>query len=314
MSIQTPLNEPIVGNDNDETITGNDDVEMIAEETEEAPETEQSPEPSETEDEEELELSEDEASKKPVEPSEEDIHEGMRLVEAMLFASSEPMSERSISVRIPENLNTKFLLKSLQEDYAPRGVNLRKVGTSWAFRTADDIGGKLNIEAEVSRKIGRAAIETMAIIAYHQPVTRAEIEEIRGVSLSKGTLDFLFEKSWIKPRGRRETPGRPMTWGTSDDFLDHFGLARISDLPGLDELRAAGLLESGPALNVYRSRSESSEDENQAQGELLAKDQEGADQDPNSLASISSHGEEDALPEVEVEIEDTEPLDPDDNN
>ncbi|MBT4890290.1 MAG: SMC-Scp complex subunit ScpB, partial [Rhodospirillales bacterium] len=156
--------------------------------------------------------------------------------------------------------------------------------------------------------------ETMAIIAYHQPVTRAEIEEIRGVSLSKGTFDLLFEKGWIKPRGRRDTPGRPMNWGTTDEFLDHFGLSRVSDLPGLDELRAAGLLESGPALNVYRSRGDLQEGEQNPQGELLDGNNENSDSepdaDPDSLAPFSSQGEEDALPEIETGLEEVDPLDP----
>ncbi len=243
-------------------------------------------------------------------PSEAEIHDAKRLVEAILFASADTLSERAIAGRVPDGINVKALLKDLQEEYAGRGVNLVRVGISWAFRTAHDLSAKLNIETEVSRKLGRATIETMAIIAYHQPVTRAEIEEIRGVSLSKGTLDVLFEKSWIKPRGRRETPGRPMTWGTTDDFLDHFGLSRVTDLPGMDELKAAGLLESGPALNVYRSRGDIGE----GNGAQTADGEEVTDEnnaDPAAQVPFSSQGEEDALPETADEGDVAEPLDPD---
>jgi segregation and condensation protein B len=236
-------------------------------------------------------------------PSEDDIQAAKRLVEALLFASASPMTERVLANRVQEGINIKSVLKDLQEDYAERGVHLNRAGTSWAFRTADDLSAVLNVETEVTRKMNRAGIETMSVIAYHQPVTRAEIEEIRGVSLSKGTLDLLFDKGWIKPRGRRETPGRPMTWGTTDDFLDHFGLTRISDLPGLDELKAAGLLESGPALNVYRSHIGGGQEEEGENGE------EG--ENPASLAPFSSQGEEDALPEVDDAPEEDEPLDPD---
>jgi len=241
----------------------------------------------------------------PQEPDEEDIRRGMRLLEALLFASAEPMSERMLTNRLPEHLNAKSLLKALQQDYAERGVNLVRVGNSWAFRTADDLSAVLNVEAEVSRKMSRATIETMAIVAYHQPVTRAEIEEIRGVSLSKGTLDLLFEKNWIKPRGRRESPGRPMTWGTTDEFLDHFGLSRVTDLPGMDELRAAGLLESGPALNVYRDRS--------GHGDAAPEGGDGGKEteaDPAALSPFTARGEEDALPEMTEDLEDDDPLDP----
>jgi len=180
----------------------------------------------------------------------------VRLLEAVMFASSEPVSERALAHRLPDGVNVKPLLRELRGFYEGRGVNLVRRGGSWAFRTAPDLGQRLNLEVEVSRKLSRAAIETLAIIAYHQPVTRAEIEEIRGVSLSKGTLDLLFEEGWIKPRGRRDTPGRPMQWGTTDNFLDHFGLESVSQLPGLKELRAMGLLDSRPAIEAYSMRGE----------------------------------------------------------
>lgn len=217
-----------------------------------------------------------------------------RVLEAILFASAEPVPERALANRVPDDLNTKTLLKELQADYAERGINLIRAGASWAFRTAEDLGPILNVEAEVERKLSRAAMETLAIVAYHQPVSRPEIEEIRGVGLSKGTLDLLFEKGWIKPKGRREAPGRPMTWGTTDEFLDHFGLEKLGDLPGLDDLKAAGLLETGPALNIYRSRGGDAGNE--------AADEAAAPPKPSS--------EEDTLPEVADEVEVDEPLDP----
>lgn len=180
--------------------------------------------------------------------------EHVRLLEAALFASSAPITEKSLSRRLPQGVNLKQLLASLREFYEGRGVNLVRRGGMWAFRTAADLGAQLNIEIDVGRKLSRAAIETLAIIAYHQPVTRGEIEEIRGVSLSKGTLDLLFDEGWIKPRGRRDVPGHPMQWGTTDEFLDHFSLESVKDLPGLQELRSMGLLDARPALEAYSVR------------------------------------------------------------
>ncbi|MCP5368469.1 MAG: SMC-Scp complex subunit ScpB [Hyphomicrobiales bacterium] len=176
----------------------------------------------------------------------------LRLLEAILFASSSPLSERALAARLPEEADLKALLAELKSIYAERGVNLAQAGGSWVFRTAPDVAAMLTEERTVARKMSRAAVETMAIIAFHQPVTRAEIEEIRGVGLSKGTLDVLFEEGWIRPKGRRRTPGRPVTWGTTDGFLDHFGLESLKDLPGLDELKAAGLLDRRAAIEVYR--------------------------------------------------------------
>jgi len=180
--------------------------------------------------------------------------EHVRLLEAALFASSAPVTERILSRRLPDGANVKQLLKALGEFYEGRGVNLVRRGGLWAFRTAADLGAQLNVEIDVGRKLSRAAIETLAIIAYHQPVTRGEIEEIRGVSLSKGTLDLLFDEGWIKPRGRRDVPGHPMQWGTTDEFLDHFALESVKDLPGLQELRSMGLLDARPALEAYSVR------------------------------------------------------------
>ena len=177
--------------------------------------------------------------------SENDPH--VRLLEAILFAAADPVSEDALASRLPEGADVKALIGELQQMYAGRGVNLTRVAGKWAFRTAPDLGNILRIERSFVRKLSRAAVETLATIAYHQPVTRAEIEEIRGVQLSKGTFDTLFESGWIKPVGRRRTPGRPVTWGTTDSFLAHFGLESVSDLPGMDELKAAGLLDARPA-------------------------------------------------------------------
>lgn len=168
----------------------------------------------------------------------------IRMAEAIVFASAEPVSERALAARMPEGTDIAGLMGELQRAYRGRGVQLVKVGGNWAFRTADDLGFLLQRDAVEQKKLSRAALETLAIIAYHQPVTRAEIEEIRGVATSRGTLDVLMEAQWVRMRGRRRTPGRPVTYGTTDGFLDHFGLSEIGDLPGLDELKGAGLLQS----------------------------------------------------------------------
>ncbi len=172
----------------------------------------------------------------------------MRLLEALLFASADPLDEDTLAGRLGRDTDVPALLNELRAHYAPRGVNLVRTGAGWSFRTAIDLAPLLRQEEEVSRKLSRAAIETLAIIAYHQPVTRAEIEAIRGVATSKGTLDILMENGWIRPGRRRETPGRPLTWITTDHFLDHFGLESLRDLPGVEDLRAAGLLDSRPVL------------------------------------------------------------------
>ncbi|MEH0073292.1 SMC-Scp complex subunit ScpB [Pannonibacter sp. Pt2] len=170
--------------------------------------------------------------------------DGLRMVEALLFASAEPLARDDIAARLPQGMDVDGLLSELKRHYAMRGVNLVRVAGKWAFRTAEDLAYLLQREAVEQRKLSRAALETLAIIAYHQPVTRAEVEEIRGVSTNKGTLDVLMETGWIRMRGRRRTPGRPVTYGTTDSFLDHFGLEVIGDLPGLEELKGAGLLDS----------------------------------------------------------------------
>jgi segregation and condensation protein B len=169
--------------------------------------------------------------------------EELRLLEAMLFASAEPVVEKDLAARLPQGVDVRAALSRLQEDYATRGVNLVRIGGKWTFRTAGDLSWLLSKETVETRKLSRAAIETLAIIAYHQPVTRTEIEEIRGVTTSKGSVDVLLQTGWIRPRGRRKAPGRPVTYGTSDAFLSHFGLDALGDLPGLDELKGSGLLD-----------------------------------------------------------------------
>lgn len=167
----------------------------------------------------------------------------MRILEALLFASKEPIDEKTLAQRLPAGVELQPVLTLLREEYAHRGVNLVRVNGKWTFRTASDLAWLMTREAIQPRKLSRAAVETLAVIAYHQPVTRAEIEDIRGVSISKGTLDVLLETGWIKPRGRRKVPGRPITYGTTEAFISHFGLEQLGDLPGLDELKGSGMLE-----------------------------------------------------------------------
>ena len=168
----------------------------------------------------------------------------MRILEALLFASTEPLATTALSAFLGEGADTEGLLNLLAGRYANRGVNLVKRGDKWAFRTAEDLGFLLRREQVESKNLSRAALETLAIIAYHQPTTRAEVEEVRGVATGKGTLDLLMEAGWIRMRGRRRTPGRPVTYGTTETFLDHFGLESLADLPGLEELKGAGLLSN----------------------------------------------------------------------
>ena len=171
-----------------------------------------------------------------------DQTESLRLIEALLFASAAPVTEAEIADRLPEGSDVPALLAELESHYHDRGVLLAKIAGGWTFRTAPDLAQRLKLETTVQRRLSRAAVETLAIVAYHQPVTRAEIEEIRGVQISKGTIDTLIEAGWIVPKGRRETVGRPVTWGTSESFLHQFNLADIGDLPGMEELKAAGLV------------------------------------------------------------------------
>ncbi len=173
----------------------------------------------------------------------ETIDTDLRLLEALLFAAVEPIDTQTLRERMPEDTDVGALLARLTRDYAGRGVNLVRVADKWRFQTAPDLESNLVDIKEAPRKLSNAALETLAIIAYHQPVTRAEIEDVRGVAVSKGTIDVLMELNWVRLRGRRRTPGRPVTYGTSDGFLAHFNLETITDLPGRDDLKAAGLLD-----------------------------------------------------------------------
>ena len=177
-----------------------------------------------------------------------DVAQQARLVEALLFASAEPLDEAALAARLPDGTDLRSILDHLAAHYRPRGVNLVRVAGGWAMRTAPDLHDRLRLEVAAPRRLSKAAVETLAIIAYHQPVTRAEIESIRGVAISRGTLDVLLETGWIRPGRRRQTPGRPLTWLTTPTFLDHFALASLDDLPGVEDLRAAGLLDRRPAV------------------------------------------------------------------
>jgi segregation and condensation protein B len=172
----------------------------------------------------------------------------LRLLEALLFAAPEPLSEAELALRLGDDADIPALLGALAETYAERGVNLVGVAGGWTFRTAPDLAPALRNERDVPRRLSRAAVETLAVIAYHQPVTRAEIEAIRGVGLARGTLDRLLESGWVQPKGRREAPGRPLNWVTTPQFLAHFGLESLKELPGIEELRQSGLLDLGPAV------------------------------------------------------------------
>jgi segregation and condensation protein B len=169
--------------------------------------------------------------------------EELRLLEALLFASASPLDEATLAKQLPQGSNVRDTLEKLKAEYASRGVNLMKIGKKWAFRTAADLSWLMTKNVVEPRKLSRAAIETLAIIAYHQPVTRAEIEEIRGVVTSAGTVDVLLETGWIRLRGRRKAPGRPLTYGTTESFLAQFDLEEVGDLPGLDELKGAGMID-----------------------------------------------------------------------
>ena len=198
------------------------------------------------------------------------INEQERMVEALLFATSEPMSVKALNDRMPFGCDAAEALVYLRKRYEGRGVNVVKVGDAWAVRTAADLSFLMQKEMVETRKLSRAAIETLAIIAYHQPATRAEIEEIRGVSVSRGTVDQLIELEWIRFGRRRMSPGRPVTFVVTQEFLDHFGLENARDLPGLKELRAAGLLENQPAIGLLSATPEEAiEDDYDGQSEMF---------------------------------------------
>ena len=185
----------------------------------------------------------------------------LRLVEAVLFAAAEPLAEDTLARHLDDFADVSGLLHELAERYAGHGVKLVRLAGGWAFRTAPDLAAKLRIERAVVRKLSRAAVETLAVIAYHQPVTRAEIEEIRGVALGKGTLDTLMETGWVRPKGRRAGPGRPLLWVTTPGFLIHFGLDSLNELPGVDELRTAGLLDLSPVTSGETAKKPAEEDQ-----------------------------------------------------
>ena len=213
----------------------------------------------------------------------------LRLLEAVLFSAPEPITEETLGQRLPEGADIPGLLGALSDHYANHGLNLVRAGGRWLFRTAQALSEAPRVHKPVPRRLSRAAMETLAIIAYHQPVTRAEIEEIRGVGLSRGTLDLLLEANWVAPKGRRRTAGRPTTWGTTSGFLVDFGIASIADLPGLDDLKAAGLLDKRPAMQMEQFMGAAGSD-----GEDI--DDHGPDQD----AELGVGGEIHASQEEEV--------------
>ncbi|MBF9032331.1 SMC-Scp complex subunit ScpB [Rhodobacterales bacterium HKCCE3408] len=188
------------------------------------------------------------------------LAEQERMVEAMLFASAEPLTTREMEARMPHGSDAAEAMVLLRKRYEGRGVQVVRVGEAWAIRTAADLGFLMSREQVETRRLSRAAVETLAIIAYHQPVTRAEIEEIRGVSVSRGTIDQLIEQGWVRFGRRKMTPGRPVTFVVTEEFLDHFGLETTRDLPGLKELREAGLLENRPLEGAVRVVGEDDED------------------------------------------------------
>jgi segregation and condensation protein B len=195
--------------------------------------------------------------------------EHLRMAEAILFAASEPLSEKALATSLPDGAKLTAILAELQKIYEQRGVNLVRIAEKWQFRTAPDLAFLLRKEQPEQKRLSRAAIETLAIVAYHQPVTRAEVEDIRGVMVSKGTIDALMEVGWVKIRGRKRTPGRPVTYGTTEGFLAHFGLENVNHLPGVDELKAAGFLEALPpsGLDVPNPSDQLAPDEDPYEGE-----------------------------------------------
>ena len=216
-----------------------------------------------------------------------DRDQQLRLLEAVLFASADPLTRQDLARHLPEDADLDGLMVELTARYANRGVVLQQSGDRWAFRTAVDLAPYMQIERQVTRKLSRAALETLAVIAYHQPTTRGEIEEIRGVALSKGTLDTLLEIGWVRPKGRRRTPGRPVTWGTTPSFLDHFGLEGLDALPGVKELKATGMLDSRAAVTAVTARGLVQPDEVLAESE----EDETEDEDPWEILA-AEFGEE----------------------
>lgn len=217
-------------------------------------------------------------------PSPELTFEPLRMLEALLFAASEPLDEKTLAASLPAGIDVGALIQTLQTHYEKRGVVLVRVAEKWQFRTAPDLAFLLRKEKPEQKRLSRAAIETLAIVAYHQPVTRAEIEDIRGVALSKGTIDALMEVGWVKIRGRKRTPGRPVTYGTTEAFLIQFGLENIGLLPGMEELKAAGFLEVLPPLgfDVPTPNDALTPDEDPYEGAIEGEDEPAVPNDPLS--------------------------------
>ena len=231
-------------------------------------------------------------------PSEPEMDSGLsllertRIIEALVFASAEPVAFKRLSSYLNEEAELAEIIDIIQSRYDERsGLEFKVIEGSLAFRTRADVAAHLSLERPVQKPLSRAALEVLAIIAYHQPITRSEIEEIRGISLSRGTIDILLELEWIRPRGRRRTPGRPLTWGTSAAFLDHFGLSSVSELPGLEDLKSAGLLRKGAVIGGLGEASPAadSEDatisEDDLEEDLLARDVDFFDEDDAEFAT-----------------------------
>jgi segregation and condensation protein B len=237
-------------------------------------------------------------------PLERDDSANMRLLEAILFATAEPLTTNAIRERMPADADVGGLLMQMQEAYKGRGVALVDLDGSWALRTAPDLADSLQINREVQRKMSRSAMETLAIVAYHQPVTRAEIENIRGVATNKGTLDVLMEAGWVKPGRRREAPGRPLTWVTTTSFLDQFGLEALTDLPGLDEMKVSGLLDRRPAIDAIPGTRDMFGDEEIASSGEEAYEESEDELDGEVLEDeVKSEAAPDTGPEPETEKE-----------
>lgn len=233
-------------------------------------------------------MSEVDAADAGLTPCAEDRLEDLRIVEALLFASPTALDEAWLAGHLRHGSNIADILKDIGELYSARGVNLVRIAGKWVFRTAEDLGYLLERHAVEERRLSRAALETLSIVAYHQPVTRAEIEEIRGVTTSAGTLDILMEAGWIRPRGRRRAPGKPLTYGTTDSFLAHFGLDTVKDLPGLADLKAQGLLDGHlpPGFTVPDPSIAASLMPDELPLEDTAEDEQATDEDADETSDV----------------------------
>jgi len=232
--------------------------------------------------------------------------EHLRMVEALLFAAGEALSAAEIAERLPDDADVEGHIDTIYKFYAGRGVNLVQLAGKWMFRTAPDLSFLLRKEVQEQTKLSRAGVETLAIIAYHQPVTRAEIEEVRGVGLSKGTLDVLMEAGWVRLKGRRRTPGRPVTYGTTESFLVHFGLDDLDDLPGVEELKAAGLLDSVESALVKMEEEMARQKAEQPELELEDSDEDGGEPVSEEAVGLEEVAVPQGLPEDEGSSDDVE--------